>query len=187
MPLFFYASPFPFSCFSSLATHFFILASFFLLAFSFSLFVLFLFSQGDVLKLTEDMQVLKPTIFVAVPRLLNKIYQKVRCFSVAFLSISFFAAFSVSPFSFFLSFSVLQVMAAAAENTGIKKLLGGLAVQSKKTALFKDGRVKSYWDWIVFNKVCVCVLPRFIFPFPCFLSILFSSSTSSFSSGRLPS
>lgn len=30
--------------------------------------------SGDVLKLTQDMQILKPTIFTSVPRLFNKIY-----------------------------------------------------------------------------------------------------------------
>ena len=34
-------------------------------------------SQGDNLKLLEDLQVLKPTIFSSVPRILNKIYDKI--------------------------------------------------------------------------------------------------------------
>jgi long-subunit acyl-CoA synthetase (AMP-forming) len=33
--------------------------------------------QGNTLKLLEDVAVLKPTLFVAVPRLLNRIYDKV--------------------------------------------------------------------------------------------------------------
>ena len=35
------------------------------------------FFRGDVKLLTEDMQALKPTIFPTVPRLLNRIYDKV--------------------------------------------------------------------------------------------------------------
>jgi long-chain acyl-CoA synthetase len=35
------------------------------------------FYQGDTLKLLDDTEVLKPTIFVSVPRLYNKIYDKV--------------------------------------------------------------------------------------------------------------
>ncbi|ETV95054.1 hypothetical protein H310_11352 [Aphanomyces invadans] len=35
------------------------------------------FYQGNTLKLTEDLCVLRPTLFVTVPRLLNKIYDKV--------------------------------------------------------------------------------------------------------------
>jgi long-chain acyl-CoA synthetase len=34
------------------------------------------FFNGDVQKLTEDMQILKPTIFSTVPRLLNRVYDK---------------------------------------------------------------------------------------------------------------
>lgn len=36
------------------------------------------FYSGDVLKLTADMQILKPTIFASVPRLLNKVYDKIK-------------------------------------------------------------------------------------------------------------
>lgn len=35
------------------------------------------FSRGDVKLLTEDLQALKPTIFITVPRLLNRIYDKI--------------------------------------------------------------------------------------------------------------
>lgn len=35
------------------------------------------FFQGDVKKLVGDIQELKPTIFISVPRLLNRIYDKV--------------------------------------------------------------------------------------------------------------
>lgn len=33
--------------------------------------------QGDPLKLTEDCQMLKPTLFPSVPRLYNRIYDKI--------------------------------------------------------------------------------------------------------------
>ena len=35
------------------------------------------FYQGDVKLLIEDIKELKPTIFVTVPRLLNRVYDKV--------------------------------------------------------------------------------------------------------------
>ncbi len=35
------------------------------------------FFQGDVKLLVDDMQALKPTLFASVPRLLNRIYDKV--------------------------------------------------------------------------------------------------------------
>lgn len=36
------------------------------------------FFRGDVKQLVSDIQCLKPTMFVSVPRLLNRIYDKVR-------------------------------------------------------------------------------------------------------------
>jgi long-chain acyl-CoA synthetase len=36
------------------------------------------FYAGDHLKLSEDMQVLKPTLFPSVPRLFNRIYDKIK-------------------------------------------------------------------------------------------------------------
>ena len=33
--------------------------------------------SGDVKKLTNDMKILKPTVFPSVPRLLNKIFDKI--------------------------------------------------------------------------------------------------------------
>ena len=35
------------------------------------------FFSGDVKTLVSDIQVLKPTLFISVPRLLNRIYDKV--------------------------------------------------------------------------------------------------------------
>jgi long-chain acyl-CoA synthetase len=34
------------------------------------------FYQGDVLKLMDDIEALKPTVFFSVPRLYNRIYDK---------------------------------------------------------------------------------------------------------------
>lgn len=36
------------------------------------------FFQGDVRKLMDDIKELKPTLFPTVPRLLNRVYDKVR-------------------------------------------------------------------------------------------------------------
>lgn len=35
------------------------------------------FFGGNVLKINEDMEILKPSVFPTVPRLLNKIYDKI--------------------------------------------------------------------------------------------------------------
>ena len=37
------------------------------------------FFSGDVKKLAEDIAVLKPTLFATVPRILNRIHNKVGC------------------------------------------------------------------------------------------------------------
>ena len=36
------------------------------------------FYRGDIKLLIDDIQTLKPTIFISVPRLLNRVYDKVR-------------------------------------------------------------------------------------------------------------
>jgi len=36
------------------------------------------FFQGDVRKLLDDIKELQPTVFPSVPRLLNRVYDKVR-------------------------------------------------------------------------------------------------------------
>ena len=41
------------------------------------------FFRGDVKKLTDDIQALKPNIFPTVPRLLNRIYDRVRAWCAA--------------------------------------------------------------------------------------------------------
>jgi len=36
------------------------------------------FYRGDILKLFDDIQILKPTLIIAVPKVLNKIYGKIK-------------------------------------------------------------------------------------------------------------
>ena len=50
------------------------------------------FFSGDVKLLTNDMQALRPTIFPTVPRLLNRMYDKV---SVHLMNIYIYVAFSL--------------------------------------------------------------------------------------------
>lgn len=45
------------------------------------------FFTGDVKNLVNDIQELKPTIFVSVPRLLNRIYDKVQIHCMIFMII----------------------------------------------------------------------------------------------------
>ena len=45
------------------------------------------FSSGDVKLLTDDLQALHPTIFPTVPRLLNRMYDKVCLLKHCFLAI----------------------------------------------------------------------------------------------------
>jgi long-chain acyl-CoA synthetase len=36
------------------------------------------FFGGEILRILDDLQLLKPTIFVSVPRLLNKVYDRIQ-------------------------------------------------------------------------------------------------------------
>eukprot|EP01125_Pyxidicula_operculata_P002057 TRINITY_DN12012_c0_g1_i1.p1 TRINITY_DN12012_c0_g1~~TRINITY_DN12012_c0_g1_i1.p1 ORF type:complete len:716 (-),score=149.06 TRINITY_DN12012_c0_g1_i1:79-2226(-) len=78
------------------------------------------FYNGNPLTLLEDAQILKPTMFVPVPRVINRIYSK--------------------------------ILANLSQLTGLKKILTDLAIESKKAQLPK-GRVRSFWDFLVFNKI----------------------------------
>lgn len=40
------------------------------------------FFQGDIRLLMDDLKVLQPTIFPVVPRLLNRMFDRVRCLAV---------------------------------------------------------------------------------------------------------
>lgn len=55
------------------------------------------FSRGDVRLLTEDLQALKPTIFPTVPRLVNRIYDKVVDNDISF-NLLFGTGFCSLPF-----------------------------------------------------------------------------------------
>lgn len=35
------------------------------------------FFGGEILKIVDDLQILKPTVFPTVPRLLNKVYDRI--------------------------------------------------------------------------------------------------------------
>ena len=43
------------------------------------------FFRGDIKTLVNDIQELKPTVFVSVPRLLNRLYDKVLLFFEGFI------------------------------------------------------------------------------------------------------
>lgn len=126
------------------------------------------FFQGDIRLLPDDMKTLQPTIFPVVPRLLNRVYDKVRFVSdttaSSFLSFCFKHQPSTSSLSyqrlqpFFFSMSkLLQVQSGA--KSPFKKWLLNFAVE-RKFAEVREGIIRnnSIWDKLIFHKVQVPLL-----------------------------
>ncbi|RQM21134.1 hypothetical protein B5M09_006513, partial [Aphanomyces astaci] len=82
------------------------------------------FYQGNTLKLTEDLVELRPTHFVTVPRLLNKIYDK-----------------------------VIQAGGSSSSGGGIKGWLFKRAVQTKLANLKQGYQAHPLYDKLVFSKI----------------------------------
>ena len=83
------------------------------------------FFSGDVLNLLDDITELKPTVFVSVPRLWNRIYDKIN------------AGIQESGF-------LTRSMFSAAYSS--KK-------QALQAGDFSGGKFGKFWDWLVFNKL----------------------------------
>lgn len=98
------------------------------------------FFQGDVLKLVEDIAELKPTIFPSVPRLLNRIYERIK-----------------SSISFFLNRCQLLHLTLAIDTVdapGIKGALFRKAYAAKLAQAQNGGGIfHGLWDRLLFNKV----------------------------------
>lgn len=110
------------------------------------------FFQGDIRLLPDDMKTLQPTIFPVVPRLLNRVYDRVGDLCLSRRSHS---ALNINASSFSLK-SCHQVQSGAA--TPFKKWLLNFAVD-RKYAEVRDGiiRKNSVWDKLIFNKVQVAL------------------------------
>ena len=83
------------------------------------------FYSGDVLNLVDDIQELKPTIFVSVPRLWNKIYDKIH------------AGIAESGPVKRALFQAAYAAKKSALDRGDKS----------------GGRLGAFWDWLVFSKL----------------------------------
>lgn len=125
------------------------------------------FFQGDIRLLTDDLQTLRPTVFPVVPRLLNRMCDKVRplkvkswplhcCFLHAQSSlVGIFACFYLMLwFSSQACPKFLQIFSQA--NTPLKKWLLDLAFK-RKIAELNCGLMRrdSIWDKLIFKKVQV--------------------------------
>lgn len=108
------------------------------------------FFQGDIRLLPDDMKTLQPTIFPVVPRLLNRVYDKV---SAATLHAQNF------PTDSDLGRPPEQVQSGA--KTPFKKWLLNFAID-RKYAEVKEGIIRnnSMWDKLIFNKVQVLICSR---------------------------
>jgi long-chain acyl-CoA synthetase len=91
------------------------------------------FFQGDPLKIVEDTGALQPTIYCAVPRLLNKIYDKIMLATVP-------PAENGPP----------ESLGAA-----IKRKMLAAAISTKVAALRADGSCLDHWLWdaLLFKKI----------------------------------
>ena len=90
------------------------------------------FYQGDVKLLIEDIKELKPTIFVTVPRLLNRVYDKVSNTLTPELSY-FMSKATLIPFPF-ISASLCQVITGVSASP-VKKFLFDRAMAAKLSDL----------------------------------------------------
>ena len=117
------------------------------------------FYQGDVTKLLEDLAVLQPTVFPSVPRLFNRIYDKL----VQVQLRSWLGCCVPVVKATALIWAVWLSVQGVAVAGGLKKFLFDYALASKSYYL-KDGFTQhKLWDKLVFGKVCC----RCIAPTPC--------------------
>lgn len=104
--------------------------------------------QGDIRLLSDDLITLRPTVFPVVPRLLNRMYDKVGGQDGDNPS-------SLSPlWSSYLTSVFLQIFGQA--NTSLKRWLLGFAYRRKEAEIMKGiVRTDSIWDQLIFRKVQV--------------------------------
>lgn len=107
------------------------------------------FYQGDIRLLMDDLQTLKPTVFPVVPRLLNRICDKVRLQRTPALASIYHRNCCCRP-----CLKSLQIFLQA--DTPLKKWLLHLAF-SRKISDLNRGVVRrdTIWDRLIFRKVQV--------------------------------
>jgi hypothetical protein len=119
------------------------------------------FYRGDVLTLLEDIEELQPTLFTSVPRLYNRIYDKVCeeriCSDAGISLLPGGAATKANREACNVYWHMLQVMGAITQSSPVTRRLFHLAYESKRTALkrgdLSGGRFGPLWDRLVFSKV----------------------------------
>lgn len=123
------------------------------------------FYSGDVLMLLEDLQLLRPHLFPAVPRLWNRIYDRVRvdddvesagvCTSQPHTRLLYSMPFFMLPG--LVSCMHTQVKATIEQGNPIARRMFGLAYAQKQAALragdLSGGRMGPFWDRLVFSKI----------------------------------
>lgn len=113
--------------------------------------------QGDIRLLMDDLKNLKPTIFPVVPRLLNRMFDKVLLLSythINCLHLSLCLNILEDLYSLYNSCVCIKIFGQA--NTPLKRWLLDFAT-SRKEAELKSGVVRkdSMWDKLIFSKVQV--------------------------------
>lgn len=116
------------------------------------------FFQGDIKLLMDDLKTLRPTVFPVVPRLLNRMFDRVGSLGgrtrgrYKTTAVKLLTRFNVDIFP--LRPNSHQVFSQA--NTPLKKWLLDFAF-SRKEAELKTGLVRqdSIWDKLIFKKVQV--------------------------------
>lgn len=111
------------------------------------------FFAGDVMKLTDDCQVLKPTMFPSVPRLYNRIYDKINSRLKELTGVrSYLANRAISSKLYYLETQGCYTYAAydKAVCNKFRAILGG------EVRLMVTGSAPISVDVLNFLKVCFC-------------------------------
>lgn len=111
------------------------------------------FYQGDISLLMDDIKTLKPTFFPVVPRLLNRIYDKVckLIYLFIYIYIQYIASLHLRDVFLCVFWKILGSVTSP-----LRRTLLHYAVRRKQAEL-SSGIVRrnSLWDKLVFNKIQV--------------------------------
>lgn len=107
------------------------------------------FYQGDISLLMDDIKTLKPTFFPVVPRLLNRIYDKVSKYAQSLIP-------SIGCVLNLCIFCLTFVKILGSVTSPLRRALLHYAVRRKQAEL-SSGVVRnnSLWDKLVFNRIQV--------------------------------
>jgi long-chain acyl-CoA synthetase len=89
----------------------------------------------DINKVTEDIKALQPTVFASVPRVFNRIYERVQA-KVRSLYVSY-----------------LSLIPAQVNENKLRAFIFRLAFNAKRAQLHRGVRRRTIWDRLVFDRV----------------------------------